>query len=65
AYSKGWHHKDPSSQVYGIKLEQAYGDILKSKTPKKKIIVAVIDSGIDTVHEDLKPVLWRNEKEIH
>jgi subtilisin family serine protease len=30
----------------------------------KKIIVAVIDSGIDTLHEDLKPILWRNPKEI-
>jgi subtilisin family serine protease len=26
--------------------------------------VAVIDSGIDTAHEDLKPVLWINAKEI-
>ena len=27
-------------------------------------MVAVIDSGIDTTHEDLKPVLWRNPGEI-
>lgn len=26
--------------------------------------MAVIDSGIDTAHEDLKPVLWQNKKEI-
>lgn len=63
-YEKGWHLNDPASQTYGIKLEQAYADLLKQKTPKKKIVVAVIDSGIDTAHEDLKPVLWRNEKEI-
>ena len=27
-------------------------------------MVAVIDSGVDTLHEDLKEVLWRNPKEI-
>ena len=32
----------------------------KKSTP---VIVAVIDSGIDTLHEDLKPVLWTNTKE--
>jgi subtilisin family serine protease len=64
AYEKGWHLNDPATQAYGIKLEQAYADLLKQKTPKKKIIVAVIDSGIDTAHEDLKPVIWRNDKEI-
>jgi cell wall-associated protease len=63
-YTKDWFLKDPATQVYGIKLEQAYAEMLKQKTPKKKIVVAVIDSGIDTAHEDLKPVLWRNEKEI-
>jgi cell wall-associated protease len=64
AYEKGWHLKDPASQIYGIKLEETYTDLLKQRSPKKKIVVAVIDSGIDTAHEDLKPVLWRNEKEI-
>ena len=64
-YEKGWHLEDPASQsVQGINLEKTYTELLKQKNPKKKIIVAVIDSGIDTAHEDLKPVLWRNEKEI-
>ncbi|HEY1202025.1 MAG TPA: S8 family peptidase, partial [Niastella sp.] len=33
---------------------------LKGKT----VLVAVIDSGIDTLHEDLKDILWVNPKEI-
>ncbi len=28
------------------------------------VIVAIIDSGIDTQHEDLQPVLWRNRAEL-
>ncbi len=43
---------------------EAY-EFVKSKNIKgKTVVVAVIDSGIDTLHEDLKPVLWVNPKEI-
>ncbi len=66
AYKKGWHLEDhQSTGIYGISLERAYTEFLTGKSPKKKVIVAVIDSGIDTAHEDLKPVLWQNKKEIH
>ena len=65
AYKKGWHLEDhQSGGIYGISLERAYSEFLVGKSPKKKIVVAVIDSGIDTLHEDLKPVLWQNKKEI-
>ena len=65
SYTKSWHLEDPTSTgIYGISLEKAYSELLANKTPKKKIIVAVIDSGIDTVHEDLKPIMWTNKKEI-
>ena len=65
AYKKGWHLEDhQSTGIYGISAERAYKEFLIGKTPKKKIVVAVIDSGIDTAHEDLKPILWQNKKEI-
>lgn len=64
-YYKGWQHGDlDSNRVYGTSTERAYKELIKLNPPKKKIIVAVIDSGIDTVHEDLRPVLWVNKKEI-
>ena len=64
-YYKGWHLGDlDSNAVYGTSTERAYKELIKSTQPRKKIIVAVIDSGIDTVHEDLKPVLWVNKREI-
>jgi subtilisin family serine protease len=60
---KDWHQKDKQKDgLYGISLDKAY-DFVKAKK-SKTVLVAVIDSGIDTTHEDLKPVLWTNPKEI-
>ncbi len=60
---QGWHLKDKEADgLQGISLNKAY-DFLKGKK-SLPVIVAVIDSGIDTLHEDLKPVLWINAKEI-
>lgn len=62
---KGWHLLDKAKDGYsGISLDKAY-EFVKSKNIKgKTVVVAVIDSGIDTLHEDLKSVLWVNPKEI-
>ncbi|MBK7885020.1 MAG: S8 family serine peptidase [Chitinophagaceae bacterium] len=60
---KGWHLLNYQQDGYkGTGVKQAY-QLLKNKksTP---VIIAVIDSGIDTAHEDLRPVLWINPKEI-
>ncbi|MEI6947750.1 S8 family peptidase [Paraflavisolibacter sp. H34] len=60
---RGWHLKDfQKDGYYGISLDKAY-EFLKNKK-NNTVIVAVIDSGIDTTHEDLKTVLWTNAKEI-
>ncbi|HEX5652978.1 MAG TPA: S8 family peptidase [Chitinophagaceae bacterium] len=61
---KGWHMLDRSSGYYGISTDKAYEFLQSKKLKSNTVIVAVIDSGIDTTHEDLKPVLWVNTKEI-
>jgi subtilisin family serine protease len=60
----GWHLLDEEKDGYhGISLQKAY-DLLKGRK-STTVIVAVLDSGIDTSHEDLRGILWRNEKEIN
>jgi cell wall-associated protease len=60
---KDWFLKDPETdKIQGLSVEKAY-TLLKGKS-SKTIIVAVIDTGVDFSHEDLKDVMWVNEKEI-
>jgi cell wall-associated protease len=62
---KGWHLLDKTTDGYnGISLNKAYEFIQSKNLKGKTVVVAVIDSGIDTLHEDLRDVLWRNPKEI-
>ncbi|WP_462253566.1 S8 family peptidase [Ferruginibacter sp.] len=61
----GWHLMDKETDGYnGVSAAKAYNFLSAKKLKSKTVIVAVIDSGIDTLHEDLKPVLWTNPKEI-
>src|SRR4051812_6288532 len=61
----GWHLMDKQdSGYYGVSAAKAYSFLKTKKLKSKTVIVAVIDSGIDTLHEDLKPVLWTNPREI-
>lgn len=61
---KDWYMRDPETEkVQGLSVEKTYQTLLKNK-PSKKVLVAVIDSGIDIEHEDLKDVIWVNEDEI-
>ncbi|MEP6713748.1 MAG: S8 family serine peptidase [Ferruginibacter sp.] len=60
-----WFQLDLKTSGYnGISLDKAYELIKTKKLKSNKVIVAVVDSGIDTLHEDLKPILWTNSKEI-
>ncbi len=58
-----WHHKPTTDPAHkGISIESAY-TLLKNRTPEK-VIVAVIDTGVDYMHEDLDDVMWVNPGEI-
>lgn len=60
---KGWHLLDVyQDTIYGISLNKTYNFLRNKKSVP--VIVAVIDTGVDTTHEDLKNVLWHNPGEI-
>jgi subtilisin family serine protease len=59
-----WQHLDQQADgVPGISADRAYRELLAGRTPTP-VLVAVIDSGIDSVHTDLKSILWRNAREV-
>jgi len=59
-----WGHLDlVKDTIPGMSVDKAYAELLNGK-PNQTVIVAVIDSGIDTGHEDLDGVIWRNTGEI-
>ncbi len=49
--------------VPGISANRAYEELLKGRK-SVPVIVAVIDGGVDYMHEDLKDVMWKNPGEI-
>ena len=59
-----WFNLDyAAGKVYGLGTEKAYNETLKGKTARK-VIVAVLDSGVEIDHPDLVGRVWVNEKEI-
>ena len=59
-----WSHLDlVKDTVPGMSVDKAYAELLKGKKGTK-VIVGIVDSGVDINHEDLKSVIWTNPKEI-
>jgi cell wall-associated protease len=58
-----WFHRDPSEGYNGLSTNKLYESVLKGKK-SQTIIVAVLDSGVDGEHEDLKDIMWTNPGEI-
>jgi len=61
---KRWSHLDLiKDSIPGMSVDKAYAELLQGKTGKK-VIVGIVDSGVDIEHEDLKGMIWTNAKEI-
>ncbi len=62
--TQGWQLEDfRVDTVFGAGVTRAYNELLKGKK-SHTVIVAVIDVGVDTAHEDLVGHIWTNTKEI-
>ena len=59
-----WQHLDPiNDSVPGMSVDKAYTELIKD-SEGQTVVVAVLDTGIDIKHEDLKGNIWTNKKEI-
>jgi subtilisin family serine protease len=58
-----WSHLDlDKDSIPGMSVDKVYAELIKDKKGSK-VIVAVIDSGVDIDHPDLKSNIWTNKKE--
>jgi subtilisin family serine protease len=64
-YINGWALMDPSEGYEGDRTKTFYKNIKdrNNLSEPKPVVVAIIDSGIDTGHVELKGKIWRNEME--
>jgi subtilisin family serine protease len=63
ADEKRWSDLDLlKDSIPGMSVDRVY-ELLKDRK-STKVIVGVIDSGVDIEHPDLKAVIWNNPKEI-
>ena len=58
-----WHNLDPEiDSIPGTSVERAHNELLKG-LKGKKVIVAVIDTGLDIDHKSLSNNIWINKDE--
>lgn len=57
-----WYNLHPTAdKVYGVGANEAY-QLLKGRKARR-VVVALIGSGLDVSHEDLKGKVWKNQRE--
>jgi len=60
-----WYNLSPKKdKIQGAEVDRTYNELIGDKKPKKKIIVAIIDSGVDINHPELEGRIWTNPNEI-
>src|SRR4030043_1635282 len=58
-----WYNLDPvTDKIQGAAVDRAYSEIPGPRVPQKKIIVAVIDGGVDIHHSDLRGKIWKKDR---
>ncbi|OXA69597.1 peptidase S8 [Flavobacterium aquidurense] len=61
---KRWSHLDLiKDSIPGMSVDKAYAELLQGKKGVK-VIVGIVDSGVDIEHPDLQGMIWTNPKEI-
>ena len=61
---RDWHLLDLATDgLAGISARRADRELLTGRAPRRTVIVAVIDGGVDTAHVDLRANLWANPRE--
>ncbi|UTN05487.1 S8 family peptidase [Flavobacterium bizetiae] len=61
---KRWSHLDlVKDSIPGMSVDRAYAELLQGKKGVK-VIVGIVDSGVDIEHPDLQGMIWTNPKEI-
>ena len=61
---KRWSQLDLlKDSIPGMSVDRAYAELLQGKKGVK-VIVGIVDSGVDIEHEDLQGMIWTNPKEI-
>jgi subtilisin family serine protease len=59
-----WHLMDlRSDSIAGMSVDRAHDELIKD-LKGETVIVAVIDSGVDIDHPELKEAIWVNDDEI-
>jgi subtilisin family serine protease len=59
-----WHRLDYERDgVMGVGSERALRELLGGRQASRRVVVAVIDGGVDTAHTMLAPNIWRNPRE--
>src|SRR4051812_572575 len=59
ALPRNWQLLDESADgMPGISSERAMHELLAGRAPRRTVLVAIIDNGIDTAHVDLRGNLW-------
>jgi subtilisin family serine protease len=60
-----WQRLDYDTDgVMGVGSDRAIRELLASRPPQRRVLVAVIDGGVDTAHTLLTRSLWKNPREV-